>query len=279
MSTAFNLVIDALTAHGSAVRTLGSDKAEAQCPAHEDRSASLSISIGRNQPVLLHCHTGVCQPKDIAEAANIPWDVISKRGNDKPADDLWMICVKRQGHRGVATYRYRDASGSVVLGVSRCDHKCFAQWRPDETQWSGRTWGITLPDGTKAGAGIPYRLPDLLAADTEDVIYIVEGEKDADMLWSLGIPATCNSGGAGKWTDAHAQWLAGRDVIVVADRDEAGEKHAVTVVNSLWLIARSIEIAQAVNGKDVSDHLAAGGTIGTLSRIYTAKSCASVVAA
>ena len=35
-------------------------------------------------------------------------------------------------------------------------------------------------------------------------IFVVEGEKDVDNLRALGIPATCNAGGAGKWREAAA---------------------------------------------------------------------------
>ena len=31
---------------------------QAKCPAHEDRTPSLSISQGRNGRVLVHCHAG-----------------------------------------------------------------------------------------------------------------------------------------------------------------------------------------------------------------------------
>jgi putative DNA primase/helicase len=242
----------------------------ARCPAHEDRSASLSVAPGRDQPVVLHCHTGICRAKDIADAAGIPWDVISKRRDDKPADDAWMPCSKRDGHHWTATYRYNDQHGAVVLGVARCSQKCFAQWRPEASKKTGRAWSLTLPDGTKAGAGIPYRLPELLAS-APDVVYVVEGEKDVETLRALGLTSTCNAGGGGKWTEAHAQWLAGRDVIVIADRDLPGQQHALHVVETLMPIALSIDIAQATRGKDVSDHLAAGQVIDGLARIHTPK--------
>ena len=43
-----------------------------------------------------------------------------------------------------------------------------------------------------------YRLPEVLAAGE---VWVVEGEKDADSLAALGIVATCNAGGAGKWSE------------------------------------------------------------------------------
>ncbi len=37
-------------------KACGKNQYEAQCPAHEDRKASLSISIGANENILLYCH-------------------------------------------------------------------------------------------------------------------------------------------------------------------------------------------------------------------------------
>lgn len=244
----------------------------ARCPMpdHNDSNASLTINPGQTQLVVMHCHGCQADPRDIAAAAEIPWDLISKPREDRPADDQWMPCIKRDGHQWAAGYTYRDQHGAVVLGVARCTRKCFAQWRPDTAKRNGRAWSLTLPDGTKAGAGILYRLPELLAS-APDAVYVVEGEKDAESLHSLGLTGTCNSGGSGKWTPQHAAWLAGRDVIVVADRDAAGQKHALEVVESLMPIALSIDIAQAAEGKDVTDHLNAGFTIDQLARVGTPK--------
>lgn len=250
----------------------------ARCPAHDDGKASLSISYGQTQPVVFMCHAG-CDSTDILAALELDWaDLSNPVGNSERSTtgaDTWMPCK----HTKVAEYLYRDQHGQVVLGVARCEQKCFAQWRPDPTSRSGRRWSITLPDGTKAGAGIPYRLPEVLA-DRDAVVHIVEGEKDADRLWDdLDMPATCNAGGAGKWTPRHAAWLAGFDVCVIADRDAAGRSHAVQVVETLLPIAASIIVVQAATGKDVSDHLDAGESLGALLHVATPKPRALVGAA
>lgn len=243
----------------------------ALCPAHKDRDPSLSITPGRSVAWVLHCHAG-CETPDIADAAGAPWGEVAGPREDKPlSEDNWMPCVARNGHTWQETYVYRNQHGTVVLGVSRCTSKCFAQWRPDATSGSGRKWSITLPDGTKAGAGIPYRLDDLLASDALRNVWIVEGEKDANRLWSMGVPATCNAGGAGKWTAEHADWLIGRDVIIVADRDQPGRKHAEHVARTLTEIADSVEILEAAHGKDTSDHLDQGGTLATLTAVAVVK--------
>jgi DNA primase len=166
------------------------------------------------------------------------------------------------GHAVRAEYAYTDRHGVVIRGVSRCIKKCFRQWRPDPSARSGRRWTTKLDDGSEVGVDLIYRLPEVLAAMVERPfprnLWVVEGEKDADRLWSLGYPATCNPQGAGKWTDDHAAWLAGADVMIVADRDGPGYRHAEQVANTLLPGARSVEIVRAAAGKDISDHLDAG---------------------
>jgi putative DNA primase/helicase len=43
-----------------------------------------------------------------------------------------------------------------------------------------------------------YRAPELIAAPPESVVYIVEGEKDVDAAYALGVVATCNPDGGSK---------------------------------------------------------------------------------
>jgi len=99
-----------------------------------------------------------------------------------------------------------------------------------------------------------YHLPELLANPL--VIWIVEGEKDADALHAAGQTATCNPGGVGKWLPAYSEHLRGKCVYIVPDTDEVGQKHARKVLNSLagvveWV--RWIELPREHNGKPVKD--------------------------
>jgi hypothetical protein len=235
----------------------------AVCPAHPDSEPSLSITI-KDDRALLHCHAN-CGRLDVLGALDLKFrDLFAPRDLPDIRREVdggqWMPC----GHTKVASYRYHDQHGNLVFGVARCDRKgngCqgFRQWRPDPTSKSGRKWSLTLPDGGKVGEGLPYRLPEVLAAIPRGMnVWLPEGEKDVDRLWSLGYAATTNAAGAGKWLDAHARWLAGADVMIIADRDEPGWKHAEHVVATLLPIARSVEVLRAAEGKDLSNHLDAG---------------------
>ncbi len=142
--------------------------------------------------------------------------------------------TSRPRPRVVATYDYRDAGGNLLFVVERTDPKGFRQKRPTaEGRWIYSLEGIRR---------VPYRLPELLAADPAAPILIVEGEKDVDELRDRGFVATCNPEGAGKWRDAYNPWFRGRHVVILPDDDEPGRRHAEQVARSLCGIAASVKV-------------------------------------
>ncbi len=112
---------------------------------------------------------------------------------------------------------------------------------------------------------VPYRLPQLIAADPNELVFIVEGEKDADLLATLGLVSTCNSNGAGKWRGEYNKFFVCRKVVVLPDNDKPGFAHAKAVEKTLRGIAQSTTILKLPGlqkkGDDVSDWLAQGGSI------------------
>lgn len=96
------------------------------------------------------------------------------------------------------------------------------------------------------------------------LVYVVEGEEDVHAVESVGGAAVTSAMGAGKakmfdWTPLH-----GRRVIIVADRDAAGHKHATQVSDILDGKCTSVQIMHPAVGKDVSEHLAADKTLAEL---------------
>ncbi len=129
------------------------------------------------------------------------------------------------------------------------------------------------PDGgwiyKKAGVRlVPYRLPEFRDADT---VVIVEGEKCVDALWELGIPATTNPFGAGKWKDEYGPYFEGIQVILWPDNDKTGRRHMETVARSLRDYASEstvVEPPKELPPKgDVADLIAKGATRETVERI------------
>ena len=52
--------------------------------------------------------------------------------------------------------------------------------------------------------------------------------------------------------------VRGKDVVVIADKDPAGYKHAAQVAAIVRPIAASVTVVEAATGKDAADHIAAG---------------------
>ncbi len=195
-----------VTAHG--------DNWQAQCPAHEDRTASLSVSVGREGRILLKCFAG-CEFRNIVEALNLtPAELLPTRPSST-------------GKQLVKTYPYRDLDGTVLFEVCRYENpKTF---RPRSPLPDG-TWDYHLPRTVKR---VPYRLNELQGHAT---VYIVEGEKDADTLWSQGAAATTNVGGAGKWRTSDSlalERLGVAKAFLIPDNDAPGRKHMDDVAKSL----------------------------------------------
>jgi len=244
------LKFDDVLPHLSGVRANGNGMM-ALCPAHDDHDPSLAIDRAGNGLALLHCHAG-CKYADIIAALSpesvtppIDKDPSQKREttNDAPI-------------ASETVYEYTDLSGNTLYQVIRKQPKKFRQRRPDGK--GGWLWNL------KGIRRVIFRWPAVAKAVVEgQPIFVVEGEKDVLGLEGIGVVATCNSGGAGKWTEDLSEALRNADVIVLPDNDEAGRKHGELVVSFVEGIARSIRVLNlphlAEKG-DVSDWIAAGGT-------------------
>lgn len=168
----------------------------------------------------------------------------------------------RRGRRRVVVYSYVDAVNDLVYQVLRRPGKRFVVRRPD-----GQGGWVTNAKGV---ARVLYRLPELLAADPEAPVFVVEGEKDVDRLRRDGLIATTNPFGAGKWRDAYMGYLAGRRVVILRDNDAPGLRHAQRVARALLPVAawvKWVELPGVGPGEDVSDWLAAGNTAADLRQL------------
>lgn len=228
----------------------------ARCPAHEDKNPSLSIGTGSDGRILLHCQAG-CGFPAICEALGVkPADLFPDRSRNGNG-----------GRRTVATYPYRDEAGKLLFQVVRYDPKDFRQRSPDPATKEGWTYS------TKHVRKVLFRLPEILTdIQLGHPILLAEGEKDVLALVEHGFSATCNPGGAGKWSDDYTATLTGADVIILPDADEPGRRHAELVASRLNGKAkrvRVVELPQVSNAlnlpvKDAFDYFQAGGNAGEL---------------
>jgi hypothetical protein len=197
--------------------------AYAQCPAHDDGHASLSLKIGRKGQLLCKCHAKAagCTFDTIAAALGVPKKEFFPPEDGKAGETL--------AKRVEAKYDYLAADGTVAYRVVRlANPKAFFQQRPDPAN-PGK-WLASLDEVEP----VPFGLPRLLHADRRQQVIVVEGEKKAIALEKLGFLATCNSGGAEKWPISWGlQYFAERPIAVLPDNDEAGWRHAYHVARSL----------------------------------------------
>ena len=143
-----------------------------------------------------------------------------------------------------AVYDYIDDQGEVRYQVRRFEPKTFRQCRPD-----GKGGWLFNMDGVEA---LPYNLHQILARPDEPV-FIVEGEKAAEKVATLGLLATTSHGGAKKWSPSLNKWFEGRNVIILPDNDEPGQQHAPIVAEHLFGTASRLKVVNLSGLPDKGD--------------------------
>jgi hypothetical protein len=174
-------------------------------------------------------------------------------------------------------YIYRDLKGVPIFRKVR------------NTPGRKPPYYIQKPDGNgnwlKGAEGVDtktlYRIDEVAKAIAAGhSIAVVEGEKDADNLWRIGIAATTSAHGTSdplknqkpKWLPEHSKLLKDADIVVFNDHDPPGYFHAETCCRLSVDIAKSVRRLDLAKhwptipkGGDVSDWLEKGG--GTEARL------------
>lgn len=213
-----------------------------RCPAHNDISRpSLSLTEGDGR-ALVHCHAG-CSVDAVMFALGL--------------DMADLFDAKAEADRPVivATYPYTDEDGELLFEVVRYAPKGFRQRRPDGSGgWDWKLGDVRRP---------LWRLPAVVDAVRDGTrVFVVEGERDVLALERQGEVATCNPGGAGKWRPEHTETLRGAAwVVVVADADGPGRRHARDVAAALRPVVGGLDLVQPVGAKDIAELLGSGRTL------------------
>lgn len=218
------------------------------CFKHDDKNPSLSV-FKSNGEYRHHCHacgaSGDCLDL-IGSLENIA-DAGRKISRLK---EIAGIVVESK--KIACTYDYTDVEGRLVFQTVKFLPKDFKQRRPDgKGGWIYNLQGVQL---------IPYNLSQFIKSK---YCFIVEGEKDCETLKAIGITASCNPMGAGKWKPEYNEHFRGKRVYILPDNDKAGRDHAVMVARSLKPVAESIKVIELPGlpeKGDVSDWLGQGNT-------------------
>jgi putative DNA primase/helicase len=252
-----------------------------RCPAHNDGRASLSVAVGDDGRALVHCHAG-CTPEAIVSAMGLRLADLMPADNGKPcsprrakskaktktgdgrtknastvydtAENAIAQLDRKHGPHS-AVWTYYDAAGESVGMIVRWDTAGDKDIRPLAKTANG--WII---------GGMPeprplYRLPELLARPDE-CVYVTEGEKAADAAASIGLLATTSPHGSESAKTADWTPLAGRDVVILPDQDDAGREYARDVTSILLQLGpaatvKVVELPDLPTKGDIYDWLEA----------------------
>jgi phage/plasmid primase-like uncharacterized protein len=149
----------------------------------------------------------------------------------------------------------RDAEGKVIGIRLRCPR-------------TARKWAL---NGSKAGLIFD---PDSMA-EPIDRLWVVEGPTDAAALLSieLDVAGVPSAGGAADLLVALARRVRPSDVVIVADRDEAGQRGAERLRDALLIVAPVRIVTPSIGIKDARAWVGSG--VGRLT-IEQVADCAQV---
>ena len=215
---------------------------------HGDKNPSLGLRDGEDGNLAVYCQTG-CKPREIYEALRAR-DISFYQKEFRPHVVGGLMGPSRKGKKQVvAEYHYYSESGEVLYTKIKYPKDNDPPFRYDQKGVSEKF--------------VLYNLPMLkVARENGWPVYLCEGEKDVESVNSLDLVGTTNpegaSVGAVKWRDSYTQALAGLDIVIFEDNDNAGRNHAQGVAALLYGRASSVKIVsfpELPEKGDVSDYL------------------------
>jgi hypothetical protein len=232
------------------------------CPAHDDHDPSLSIREMDDGRVLLHCHAGCPMEKVVAALGLCLKDLFATgqdllgRNSRRKTPNTYPTAADAAAAYGLGKpsqeWAYNDADGNEVGRILRWQNDGGKAIRPI-SKFSD-CWRLSAMPAPRPLLNLPA-----LIADRTSPVFVVEGEKCAAALTSLGLLATTSAGGSAAALQTDWKPLANRRVIVLPDNDGAGGKFAETVDGLLRAMNAEAQIAQLDgrpdNGGDVADLL------------------------
>ena len=158
---------------------------------------------------------------------------------------------------------YRQGGVPVRIKVLASNGDAFNIYRVTDADGHAG-WQYAKPEGFRA---MPYAQAGTF--DGAEPIYWPEGEKDVDTLTKAGLSAFTFGGTGDGVPDGCAAYVVGKAVLILADNDAPGRKHAEAKADAITGIAASIRIVHfpdVPEKGDVSDWIAAGNTAADLAQ-------------
>ena len=237
------------------VKSRHGNKVQAFCPCHNDKHASLTMTMGR-KCTLIYDHAGCCK-EDIVQAMGMQMRDLFY--DTEPRSPNWRAYVEgREQRRIESVYNYVSINGAYAFTKIRCEGKKILYGRMENDRF---IYGLPRDTPRKSYKAIYGSLQAINKAIAENrPIFIPEGEKDADTLIKQGYTAFAY-GGMNDWQSDFATLVQRADVYILADNDEAGKRVAETIQNDIKAVAKSSKIIVPMPDMpkaDVSEYFAEG---------------------
>ena len=236
----------------------------ASCPVQShgkgngDKNPSLSITETQDGKYLFHCHGG-CDQNDVFGAIRDRGLLPELPKREEIFSSLATLAPQPMTLEQEWEYMDEDRNTLFIKQRFKTNTEKGKDYRLVRVDALGRRHS-RLGDVRI----VPYRFPELLDAKTAGrAIYLVEGEKAADALVSIGAIATTSHAGAGHWPAEITQYFAGANVVVVPDNDKAGQEYAKKVIKNLLPVAKSVrylDLDLPFPGDDAFEWVKMGGT-------------------
>ena len=242
---------------GNAKKANGQWVASCPVPGHGkgngDKNPSLSIDINDDGKPLFHCHGG-CSQEDVFQTIRELHLLPELMERPDPLANIKPI------PRNILEqeWQYQDEDRTTVFVKQR--------YKVGETGKTYRLYKVDADGRRHSSLGdariVPYNLPQLLDAKTAGRnIFLVEGEKAADAITSIGMIATTAHTGAGSWPEAITEYFAGAQVIILPDNDVPGWQYAHKAAQAILPIAKSVKVVDLGlqgQGDDAYEFIEAG---------------------
>jgi len=269
-----------------------------ECPLHEDETGSLSVTLKKNKrhnrdQIFFHCQAGclgtASSPNrsaynqllsilgyshdDLCDKVSTngtngngsAWKLKRTHQYKHAAGTLaYEVLVWETPQGKLATPRWKGPDGRWINGTREGEYYLvphYDEWRPVKpdtpTQYTRQTWP-ELPLMLYRWIE-PNGACSTLSKSPDEILFIVEGEKDVDRLWKEGLIATSNTGGANrKWKAEYSKILNANFIVIIPDDDPptitdpatgktkiglAGQKHAEEIRLSIAKLRPDIQVA------------------------------------
>lgn len=215
---------------------------QCKCPIHDDKTASMTVTVSdRTGKALINCHAG-CATGDILDAVGLTWADLDNGNSVKEDIPEWKKNLE-------AEYKYYEpVTNKYLYSKLRYKGKHIMHAVIERNEIVARS---------KGDMSALYNVNKMLEAIEDGYpVYYAEGEKDCETLKKLGYVCV-TAGGASDWRSEYAQYFRGAKLTIFADNDKPGREHAEKVFRAVKDVAWSCRIITPSNidKGDISDVL------------------------